>query len=58
MAVVNAVVNEVATQALPGLGRALVLAGKLPQQTAEEIFAKAKTSRTSFIAELMGSRGP
>ena len=55
MAVVNAVVNEVATQALPGLGRALVLAGKLPQQTAEEIFAKAKTSRTSFIAELTES---
>ena len=55
MAVVNSVINKVATQALPGLGRALVIAGKLPQQTAEEIFAKATSSRTSFIAVLTGS---
>ncbi len=41
--------------ALPGLGRALVVAGKLGQQAAEEIFRKAKTGRTSFIAELTGS---
>jgi type IV pilus assembly protein PilB len=41
--------------ALPGLGRALVLAGKLEQQSAEEIFRKARNSRTSFIAELTGS---
>ena len=41
--------------ALPGLGRALVLAGKLGQKAAEDIFRKAQTSRTSFIAELTGS---
>ena len=55
MAVVNSVINKVTTQALPGLGRALVIAGKLPQQTAEEIFAKATSSRTSFIAVLTES---
>lgn len=41
--------------ALPGLGRALVVAGKLGQRAAEEIFSKAKSSRNSFIAELTGS---
>ncbi len=55
MAVVNSVINKVTPQALPGLGRALVMAGKLPQQTAEEIFAKAISSRTSFIAVLTES---
>ena len=55
MAVVNSVINKVTAQALPGLGRALVMAGKLPQQTAEEIFAKATSSRTSFIAVLTES---
>ena len=55
MAVVNSVINRVTAQALPGLGRALVIAGKLPQQTAEEIFAKATSSRTSFIAVLTES---
>ncbi len=41
--------------ALPGLGRALVIAGKLGQKAAEDIFRKAQTGRTSFIAELTGS---
>ena len=41
--------------ALPGLGRALVSAGKLGQKAAEDIFLKAQNSRTSFIAELMAS---
>ena len=41
--------------ALPGLGRALVLAGKLGQKAANEIFRKAESGRTSFIAELTGS---
>ena len=41
--------------ALPGLGRALILAGKLGQKSAEEIYRKAEASRTSFIAELTGS---
>ena len=55
MAVVNSIGNETASQALPGLGRALVLAGKLGQQAAEEIFSKARSRRTSFIAELTES---
>ena len=41
--------------ALPGLGRALVAAGKLEQRTAEEIYKKAQASRASFIAELTAS---
>jgi type IV pilus assembly protein PilB len=41
--------------ALPGLGRALVSAGKLGQKSAEEIYRKAQANRTSFIAELTGS---
>jgi type IV pilus assembly protein PilB len=41
--------------ALPGLGRALVSAGKLNQKAAEELYKKAQVSRTSFIAELTGS---
>ncbi|MEJ8837125.1 type IV-A pilus assembly ATPase PilB [Ramlibacter sp. AN1133] len=46
---------EASALALPGLGRALVVAGKLGQKAAEEIFRKAKANRTSFIAELTGS---
>ncbi len=41
--------------ALPGLGRALVSAGKLGQKAAEEIYKKAQAGRTSFIAELTSS---
>ena len=41
--------------ALPGLGRALVSAGKLNQRAAEDLYRKAQSSRTSFIAELTGS---
>jgi type II secretory ATPase GspE/PulE/Tfp pilus assembly ATPase PilB-like protein len=41
--------------ALPGLGRALILAGKLEQESAEEIYRKAAGNRTSFIAGLTGS---
>jgi len=41
--------------ALPGLGRALVLAGKLDQKLAEDILRRAQSNRTSFIAELTGS---
>ncbi len=52
MAAVDTVINA---PALPGLGRALVMAGKLGQKAAEDIFRKAQSSRTSFIAELTGS---
>src|SRR5688572_4062774 len=44
-----------ASVALPGLGRALVSAGKLGSKSAEEIYRKAQSNRTSFIQELTGS---
>ena len=55
MAAVDLLTKETSTVALPGLGRALVIAGKLGQKAAEDIFSKAKSGRTSFIAELTGS---
>jgi type IV pilus assembly protein PilB len=55
MATVESLTKETSTVALPGLGRALVIAGKLGQKSAEYIFSKAKSGRTSFIAELTGS---
>jgi type IV pilus assembly protein PilB len=54
VAVLN-VLADAAPMSLPGLGKALVLAGKLGQKAAEDIFSKAKAGRTSFIAELTGS---
>jgi type IV pilus assembly protein PilB len=41
--------------ALPGLGRALVQSGKLGQKAAEDIYRRASSRKTSFIAELTGS---
>lgn len=41
--------------ALPGLGRALVAAGKLGQKSAEDIYRKSKDNKSNFIAELTGS---
>jgi type IV pilus assembly protein PilB len=41
--------------ALPGVGRTLVMAGKLEQKFAEDIYRKAQANQTSFIAELTGS---
>ncbi|MFO1245667.1 MAG: type IV-A pilus assembly ATPase PilB [Ramlibacter sp.] len=55
MAAVDSAVNETPTLALPGLARALVSAGKLGQKSAEDIYRKAQTNRTNFIAELTGS---
>ena len=55
MAVVESLTKAAATLALPGLGGALVIAGKLGKKAAEDIFSKAKSKRTSFIAELTGS---
>ena len=55
MAAVDSAITENTSMALPGLGRALVVAGKLGQKAAEDIFRKAQTARTSFIAELTGS---
>ena len=55
MAAVASLTKESESVALPGLGRALVIAGKLGQRAAEDLFHKAKVGRTSFIAELTGS---
>src|SRR5690606_37330931 len=55
MASVDTVNQESPSMALPGLGRALVSAGKLGQKAAEDLYRKAQSSRTSFIAELTGS---
>ncbi|MDO8293135.1 MAG: type IV-A pilus assembly ATPase PilB [Gallionella sp.] len=55
MAVAETAITPATSTALPGLGRALVAAGKLGQKAAEDIFRKAQTGRTSFIAELTGS---
>src|ERR1035437_3680193 len=43
------------TGMLPGVGRTLVTTGKLEQKFAEDIYRKAQTHQTSFIAELTGS---
>ena len=55
MAALQTLTKDTSTVALPGLGRALVTAGKLGQKAAEDLFYKAKIGRSSFIAELTGS---
>jgi type IV pilus assembly protein PilB len=55
MAVADPPSKETSVMALPGLGRALVAAGKLGQKAAEEIYRKAQAGRTNFISELTGS---
>jgi type IV pilus assembly protein PilB len=54
-AVDTAIHRENTPLALPGLGRALILAGKLEQKSAEDIYRRAAGNKTSFIAELTGS---
>ena len=55
MAAVDTASKEVSAVALPGLGRALISAGKLTQKSAEDIYKKSQIARTSFIGELTGS---
>jgi len=55
MATVDPLQRENQAIALPGLGRALITAGKLGQKSAEDIYRKALSSKSSFIAELVGS---
>ncbi|HEX5737182.1 MAG TPA: type IV-A pilus assembly ATPase PilB [Hydrogenophaga sp.] len=55
MASVDTVTQDSSSMALPGLGRALVSAGKLKQKAAEDLYKKAQSGRTSFIAELTNS---
>jgi type IV pilus assembly protein PilB len=54
MAVVDTPLNS-SSIALPGTARALVMAGKLDQNKAEDIFRKSQASKSSFIAELINS---
>ncbi len=55
MAAVDIAQKDASSIALPGLGRALISAGKLTQKTAEDIVRKAQASRNSFIAEVTGA---
>ena len=55
MAAVDPAVTDAPVLALPGLARALISAGKLGQKSAEDIYRKAQSNRTRFIAELTGS---
>ncbi len=55
MSVTETAIKNLTSMALPGIGRALVTAGKLDQRAAEDIFRKSQSNRTSFIAELTGS---
>ncbi|OYQ39322.1 type IV-A pilus assembly ATPase PilB [Rhodoferax sp. TH121] len=55
MAVAESVNRDTTTVALPGIGRALVAAGKLPQKAAEDLYRKAVGGKSSFMAELVGS---
>ncbi|MDO9483073.1 MAG: type IV-A pilus assembly ATPase PilB [Hydrogenophaga sp.] len=55
MASIDPVVQDSSPVALPGLGRALVAAGKLGQKAAEDLYKKAQANRTSFIAVLADS---
>ncbi|MFN4028599.1 MAG: type IV-A pilus assembly ATPase PilB [Acidovorax temperans] len=55
MATADIAPKDASAIALPGLGRALMSAGKLTQKAAEETYQKSQIGRTSFIAELTGS---
>jgi type IV pilus assembly protein PilB len=52
---VDTLLQDSSAIALPGLGRAMVAAGKLGQKSAEEIYSKSISNKNSFIAELVGS---
>lgn len=55
MAAIDTSQRDAPAIALPGLGRALVAAGKLGQKSAEDLYRKALSGKNSFIAELVGS---
>lgn len=52
---VDSLLQDSSAIALPGIGRAMVAAGKLGQKSAEEIYSKSIANKNSFIAELVGS---
>ncbi|QEA12048.1 type IV-A pilus assembly ATPase PilB [Comamonas flocculans] len=56
MATAGTAPKEAAAVALPSLARALMSAGKLAQNSAEDISRKAQASRNSFIAELLAAK--
>ncbi len=47
--------DPVPAAVLPGVGRALVMAGKLTQKAAEDIYRKAQASQRNFVTELTES---
>lgn len=55
MATVESPIRDASSIALPGIGRALVAAGKITQKPAEDIYKKAVTAKRSFVSELVGS---
>jgi type IV pilus assembly protein PilB len=55
MATIDSSSRDPAAIALPGIGRALVAAGKIAQKPAEDIYRKAVAAKRSFVAELVGS---
>ena len=55
MAIADPVSKTSLPAALPGVGRALVMAGKITQQTADEVFRRAKAANRPFIGELTQS---
>jgi type IV pilus assembly protein PilB len=55
MAAADSIMKDTPGVALPGLGRALVSAGKLELKSAEDVYKKSQVSGNSFIAELTGS---
>ena len=55
MAVADTVSQNSPAHLLPGVGRALVLAGALSQKSAEDIYRQAQASRRGFVAQLTES---
>jgi type IV pilus assembly protein PilB len=55
MASADTTTRDPASVALPGIGRALVAAGKITQKAAEDIYRKSVSGKGSFMAELVGS---
>jgi len=55
MAVTDSHLKDSLASALPGVGRVLVMAGKLSQKVAEDVHRKAQAAGRSFIPELIES---
>ncbi len=52
---VDSYLQDSSAIALPGLGRAMIAAGKIGQKAAEDIYKKSVANKSSFISELVGS---